>query len=148
MGTWKFNHEGRDEVYLKVSIDRTKKLQASIIVGEDTLVASKVYDPVTGSLSLETQELYPVEPGNRSIVYAFPLSDFSYNLTPGAGFNFVWNDATQTAVLKDKGIGKTPNNGFLGINFGKDGEPIKTDKDGYEYGLVLLKIKSLSRVKQ
>ena len=148
VGTWKFNHEGRDEVYLKVSIDRTKKLQASIIVGEDTLVASKVYDPVTGSLSLETQELYPVEPGNRSIVYAFPLSNFSYNLTPGAGFNFVWDEATQTAVLKDKGIGKTPNNGFLGINFGKDGEPIKTDKDGYEYGLVLLKIKSLSRVKQ
>ena len=69
-----------------------------------------------------------------------------FNLSAGAGINFIWDEASQSAKVVSNGVGKYVNDSFFGIAFNAEGKPVENAQGRYVYPISLRQITSLTRV--
>ena len=84
------------------------------------------------------------EPGGALFV-PFSETAFNFVIAEGAGGNFIWDEASQTAKYSSKGTGKNKANTFYAVAFNEKNEPIEADGD-FVLTIQLDNITSLTRV--
>ena len=149
VGKWKINHQGTTPAHLIITQGANKALTMTIDFGGTSYPITDPFNSSIGCLQILLQHIDVKSTEAPGGVFFVPTSIKEggyFNLSAGAGINFIWDEASQSAKVVSNGVGKYENDSFFGIAFNAEGKPVENAQGHYVYPISLRQITSLTRV--
>lgn len=149
VGKWKINHQGTTPAHLIITQGANKALTMTIDFGGTSYPITDPFNSSIGCLQILLQHIDVKSTEAPGGVFFVPTSIKEggyFNLSAGAGINFIWDEASQSAKVVSNGVGKYVNDSFFGIAFNAEGKPVENAQGHYVYPISLRQITSLTRV--